>query len=191
MMEQFWSFQYTKPAPPDGPLVELTEAEAESFLLDRVTAQEPNRAAALWQLGRFYAQAKRQEEAMNCLRQVLELKRDLESKAGCILAMGQIAEQVGDYKAAIQFYKEALALEPCSTWTWSLIHNNLGFSLNTLGHFIEGESYCRTAIDIDSSRPNAFKNLGIALQAQGRLTEAAKSFVEATRVNASDPRADR
>lgn len=45
--------------------------------------------------------------------------------------------------AAVRYYKEALALEPTHTFAWYSINNNLGFSLNTLGQFAEGENYCR------------------------------------------------
>jgi len=45
--------------------------------------------------------------------------------------------------------------------------------------------------EIDPQRPNAFKNLGIALAAQGHCHEAARAFVVATQVNAADPRAFR
>src|SRR5207249_4331376 len=69
------------------------------------------------------------------------------------------------------------------------INNNLGFSLNTLEQFAAGEKYCRRAIEIDPNRPNAYKNLGIALTGQGQYHDAAKCFVTATQVNAADPRA--
>jgi len=71
---------------------------------------------------------------------------DLERKANCVLAMGATMEQVQDFEAAVRYYKEALALEPVRTPTWYFINNNLGFSLNTLGHFSEGEIYCHKAI---------------------------------------------
>jgi Flp pilus assembly protein TadD len=105
--------------------------------------------------------------------------------------MGQAMEQVGDYPAAVRYYKEALALEPTHTFTWYFINNNLGFSLNTLGQFAPGEIYCRKAIEVDATRPNAHKNLGIALAGQGEHREAAKSFVTATQANAADSRAFR
>ena len=94
-----------------------------------------------------------------------------------------------DYPAAVRYYKEALAPEPTHTITWYFINNNLGFSLNTLGQFAEGEVYCRKAIKVDPTRPNAHKNLGIALAGRGEHREAAQSFVTATQVNAADARA--
>jgi tetratricopeptide (TPR) repeat protein len=74
------------------------------------------------------------------------------------------------------------------THTWYFINNNLGYSLNMLGKFDEGEPFCRAAICIDAQRPNAFKNLGIACRGQGRYIEAADCFVKATQVDASDSR---
>lgn len=55
---------------------------------------------------------------MECLRKVLARPADLETKANCVLAMGQTAEQMDDYESALRFYKEAFALEPTSTRIW-------------------------------------------------------------------------
>jgi len=45
-------------------------------------------------------------------------------------------------------------------------------------------------IEIDGQRHNAFKNLGIALEGQNQFAEAVRCFVTATKVNASDRRAN-
>ena len=79
-------------------------------------------------------------------------------------------------------------MEPCGQFTWYFIHNNLGYSLNQLGRFVEGEQVCRHAIDISTQPPNAHKNLGLALAGQGCQREAAGSFIAATQADASDPR---
>ncbi|HMG21000.1 MAG TPA: hypothetical protein VK607_06770, partial [Kofleriaceae bacterium] len=83
----------------------------------------------------------------------------------------------------------ALSLGQTNAGTWYLIHNNLGYCMNQVGRYEEGEAYCRTATEIDPKRANAFKNLGLSLQGQGRLAAAAGSFVDAVKANASDPRA--
>jgi tetratricopeptide (TPR) repeat protein len=62
------------------------------------------------------------------------------------------------------------------------------YSLNQLGDFVQGERYCNEATTIDPRRPNAYKNLGLALQGQQRWAEAARCFVQATQVDAADPR---
>ena len=182
-------FRYSIPQPPAGPLVELSATEVEKMLLKRLEDQRDDPTEALWQLARFYSHGKNHEKALGYLREILARLPDVEVRANCVLAMGQTMEQVQDYAAAVRYYREALAMEPARTPTWYFINNNLGFSLNTLGQFAEGERYCRKAIEVDPDRPNAYKNLGIALASQGRPCEAARCFVTATRVNAADPRA--
>jgi tetratricopeptide (TPR) repeat protein len=158
------------------------------MLLKNVAEAKDDPKEALWELGRFYASRKQHEKALDCLRQIMARLPDAERKAACVLAMGQTMEQVQDYESAIGYYREALALEPVRTPTWFFLHNNLGFSLNTLGKYEEGEVYCRRAIEIDPTRPNGHKNLGMALAGQGNFREAAQCFVTATRVDASDRR---
>jgi tetratricopeptide (TPR) repeat protein len=70
-----------------------------------------------------------------------------------------------------------------------LLCNNLGYCLSQLGRFAEAERLCRAAIALDPERYNAHKNLGVALEGQGRHAEPAEGYVEATRKNPGDPRA--
>ena len=188
-MEKEWSFQYVKPNRPDGPLIELSAAELEKHLLAQLNAPNADKTEGLWELARFYAETKKPEKAMDYLRQVLAMETEPEHKAHCVLAMGQTAERLRDYESAIRYYKEALAMEPAATRTWYLIHNNLGYCFNTLGRFAEGQVFCLKAIEIDAQRHNAHKNLGLALENQGMFAEAARCYVTATRLNASDRRA--
>jgi tetratricopeptide (TPR) repeat protein len=114
---------------------------------------------------------------------------DPEKRAGCYLGLGQLMEQMKDFESAISFYSRAFVLEPENTSTWYLIHNNLGFCLNHFGRYSEAEGYCRSAIKIDPSRHNAYKNLGVSLAGQGDYANAADSFISATKANAADGRA--
>jgi tetratricopeptide (TPR) repeat protein len=182
-------FRYSIPALAKGPIVELSAHEAERMLLRNVAASKDDPTPALWELARFYSGQKDHIKALACLRKLLDHFPDPERKASCILGMGQTMEQVNDYEAAVRYYKEALSLEPVASSTWYFINNNLGFSLNALGHFAAGEIYCRNAVQIDPGRPNAHKNLGIALMALGHYADAAQCFISATQANAADPRA--
>jgi tetratricopeptide (TPR) repeat protein len=184
-------FRYSIPTPARGPVVELSALEAERILLTNLAASKDDPIAALWELARFYSEQKQHVKALACLRQLLDRFPDLERKASCVLAMGQTMERVNDYPAAIRYYKEALSLEPVQNSTWYLINNNLGFCLNALGHCADSETYCRRAIQIDPNRPNAHKNLGIALTGLGNYIGAAQSFVSATQANAADGRASK
>ncbi len=93
--------------------------------------------------------------------------RDLEKQAAVFLHLGGAAEQKHDFEAAVTFYRRAIALEPTRLDVWYFAHNNLGFSLNQLGRFSDGEIFCQDAIRIDPSRPNGHKNLGLSLAGQG------------------------
>jgi tetratricopeptide (TPR) repeat protein len=187
-MANRWDFQYSVKKPPEGGVVELSKDELERHLLNRLEQQKDKPDEALADLARFYGDFGQIDKALSYWRQVLESKTDMEAKAACVLAMGATMEKANNYEAAVRFYKEAFALEPVNTNTWYWINNNLGFSLNTLGRFKEGEVYCRQAIQIDFNRPNGHKNLGISLDGQGMFTEAARCFINATRVNAADAR---
>jgi tetratricopeptide (TPR) repeat protein len=182
-------FRFSVPSGVQGSLVQLSNDEAEQLLIQKLKEDTDDPIPALWQLAHFYKLTKQHEKALERLRQLMALLPDPEKKAACVLTMGQAMEQVEDYPAAVRYYKEALALEPTETFTWYFINNNLGFSLNASGQFADGEIYCRRAMDIDSTRPNAFKNLGMALVGQGKYHDAAEYYVRATQVNASDPRA--
>ena len=182
------SFSYSLPDRPEGSLVELSFAEIEEVLLNNLREAKGDLRDPMWQLARFYSHTKRHEAALDYLRKVLALQPDTDHKAATVLGMGQTMEQVGDYESAVRYYREAFAFEPVHTPTWYFINNNLGFSLNMLERFDEGEKFCRAAIEIDGQRPNGFKNLGIALRGQGRFADAAACFVKATQADASDPR---
>jgi tetratricopeptide (TPR) repeat protein len=188
-MNQRLDFRFSIPPRPEGPLVELSSDEIEKMLLKRLAESSADPTQALWNLAQFYKVSKQHEKALERLRQLIDRLPDPEHKAECVLTMGQAMEQVGDYAAAVRYYREALALEPTHTSTWYFINNNLGFCLNTLGRFSDGEVYCRKALEIDPNRPNAHKNLGIALAGVGSYEDAARCFIAATQANAADPRA--
>src|SRR5262245_3667927 len=187
-MEKRLDFRFEVPRPPKGPLEELTAEEAEKLLLKRLEDAREDPKEALWQIAQFYKNEKQHEKALGYLRKLMALLPDVEEKANCVFTMGQAMENVGDYEAAVRYYKEALALEPTGTFLWYFINNNLGFSLNALGRFDEGENYCRKAIEIDPARCNGHKNLGMSFSGQGCYAEAARCFITATQVNAMDAR---
>ncbi len=158
------------------------------MLLQRVVDQKDDPRQAMWEVAQLYKRGGRHDQALTWLRDLMERFSDVEQKARCVFTMGQSAEKVGDFAAAVRYYKEALVMEPAHTFTWYFILNNLAYSLNQLGNFTEGERYCRKAIEVDGSRCNAYKNLGLALAAQRRCQEAASCFVRATKVNSGDVR---
>jgi tetratricopeptide (TPR) repeat protein len=174
--------------PPGAEPVAMSFKQMEDWLLARLQDGAVDRKQALRHLARFYADRRCYDQALERMRELVVAEDDLEEKAAIVLATGGIAEMKGDFEAAVRFYREAFAMEPEQNDVWFFVNNNLGFSLNKLGRFTEGEKFCRSAIQINSSRPNGFKNLGIALAGQGQLAEAARCWVTATKVAPGDTR---
>jgi tetratricopeptide (TPR) repeat protein len=168
--------------PPSG-------AEFERRLLQNLQESEGTSKDALWNLARLYSKTKRHDRAFECVNKLASLATNIEEVASCWLAMGQLSEQLSDYEAAARYYRTALNLNQDRAPTWYWIHNNLGYSLIKLGQFQEAATYLKAALRIDSTWPNAFKNLGLAVQAMNENEKAAECFVAATRVNAADGRA--
>jgi len=110
-------------------------------------------------------------------------------KARCYLALGQLAELRRKYEVALDFYEKGLALQPVEKTTTYFLDNNAGYCLNMLGRHQEAEVLCRKAIEIDVSRHNAWKNLGVSLEAQDDSMGAASAYVEATKIAPGEPRA--
>jgi tetratricopeptide (TPR) repeat protein len=100
-------------------------------------------------------------------------------RTSVLRALGQTSEKACDYEMAVGFYRHALAMEPTDPFIDYFVYNNLGYSLIQLSQFAEAEERCRQSIEIDPNRSNAHKNLGLALQGQGRFTEAGQQFKRA------------
>jgi tetratricopeptide (TPR) repeat protein len=143
----------------------------------------------LFALAKYFQQTRRHPLAMEVINRIASLVQAPEPKAVCYLSMGQLAEGMGDFEAAVDYYSQAFRLEPDRTEIWYFINNNLGYALNQLGRNAEAEGYCRAAIKIDPKRYNAFKNLGVSQEGQGALAEAAASYIQAVRKEAVDSRA--
>jgi Flp pilus assembly protein TadD len=183
-------FRFSRARRPEGR--PLSAQEAERILRARVgqfPGGSPEHHEARWELARFLGMTGRHADGLAELETLLAASPDPEECAEIVLAMGQFLEGLGDFAGAIETYSRGVALEPIAGRTWYLLHNNLGYSLNQLGRFVEGERWCRAAIAIDPARHNAWKNVGLACRGQGRHAEAAACLIEAVRRDASDPRA--
>jgi tetratricopeptide (TPR) repeat protein len=181
------SFGFPLPDPQKGKRV--TTDEAEVLLLSRLREKREEFEDAVWQLARLYSANKRQELAAQYISLLMSLTDDPERQAAYWLALGQSMEKIHNYEEAVNYYKQAFSMEPTGTGSWYFINNNLGYSLIQLGQFVDAEPYCRAAIETDPRMHNAYKNLGLSLQGQGRYPEAARSYIQAISANAADPRA--
>jgi tetratricopeptide (TPR) repeat protein len=183
-------FRFSLPDRPTGTPVSRDEAERilrANVAMETKGSQEHR--DALWDLMRFLSMTERQADGISILDQMLATTSDPEQRAEIVLATGQLMEMLEDFPNARVAYTQGVALEPVGGRTWYLLHNNLGYCLNQLDRFDEAERWCRSAIEIDSLRHNAYKNLGIAYQGQGKFADAARAFIQAIHCEASDPRA--
>lgn len=179
-------FKYLIQPIPEGEAV--TGHELEVQLLKTLDASKGTCLDSLRMLAMLYQMSGHLERSIECIQQRNDLLEDPEELAAGYMSLGQLEETKRDYAAASKHYRRALSLEPCSTETWYFIHNNLGYSLYQLGDGISAIPFLRKAIEIDSNRPNAFKNLGLAVESIGEHEQAAELFISATIVDASDGR---
>jgi len=166
-----------------------TAGQAERDLLKRYKVKQSEFENAIWQLARFYSMTGNPEEAFQWTRVLMSLTSDPEKQASYYMMLGQLMERRKDFSSAIDFYSQALSLNPSNKRTSYFSNNNTGYSLNQLEIFTDAEPCCRTAINIDPVRHNAYKNLGVSLEGQRRFIEAAFAYIEAIEKEASDPRA--
>ena len=111
-----------------------------------------------------------------------------EKRAECFLLLGVGCENADDHETAAKLYRLGIECGPTEIGTRYFLHNNLGYCLNRLRLYDEAERMCLTAIGVDPRRFNAYKNLGLARQGQGRYPEAAALFIKAAFIYPPDPR---
>jgi Flp pilus assembly protein TadD len=105
------------------------------------------------------------------------------------LLLGLEAESNNDWEGAAENYLRIAELAPADAMVLYFGHNNRAGALLQLKRFDEAEAHCMEAIKVDASRPQAYDNLGLALAALGRATEAAECFLEAAYRNAASRQA--
>jgi len=179
-------FFFRKASLPEGGAITLDETE--ESLLRQLEESGGTCKKTLWQLARVRSMMGKQSEALGHVQKLLQLSDDIEENASYFLALGQLMEQMGDFASAIEYYRGGSLLKPSGKATWYWINNNLGFCLNQLEKYDEAEGYLRAAIQAAPKMSNAYKNLGLCFQGRGDYARAAKCFVIALKVNASDAR---
>jgi tetratricopeptide (TPR) repeat protein len=114
---------------------------------------------------------------------------DPDRLAKAMVSEGCGHEQAQDWEAAIGCYREAVLADAEDLRVRYFAHNNLGYSLIQLHRYDEAEDHCEAAIAINPAQYNAHKNLGLALEGQGRWLEASFSLVEAAELCPQNSRA--
>jgi len=165
--------------------------DTEKMLLQRLESTRNEEEYFRWLLFTvgYYRGVQNPEAAKELLRRFLATSNNPEYRVQCQLGLGQIATDEQQLDIAITHFVAALALQPANTKIQYILHNNLGYCLNMVGRYDEGERHCRTALDLNWTRPSAYRNLGVSFHGQGKLTSAAWALLEAMKMDASDDRA--
>lgn len=174
---------------PDGEIISWDDVERIASFVAKHHENPEKVKEFLWMLSVKCDEKGWHEVAYRYVEKVLSLAETPGEKAHYLLAMGIAKERSGDYKAAAEAYSLAFELPQEPDETWYFLNNNPGYCLNQLGQHQEAEKYCRAAIEIQPRYHNAHKNLGIALQGQGRYAEAARSLLRAAKICPTDRRA--
>ena len=174
---------------PDGECIAIEDTERVLMRILEVRTDEMDIAGALWGLAQDCLVQACHEAGVSYIRTAMQFSRDGAETAKRCLFLGLLMEQRDNYEAAAAAYAQALHLAPSRDDTWYAIYSNLGHALARCGRYLEAEPYCRAAVDIDPRRHNAVRHLGLALQGQGRLGEAAKAFLAAVTLCPEDLRA--
>jgi tetratricopeptide (TPR) repeat protein len=173
--------------------LELTEEspDTERLLLARLKNSSSSEDYFRWMLFvvGFYRGASKIDAATELLEGFIKTSADVDQSAHCYLALGQIATDERRHEAALKHFTAALELAPVRRKVVYVLHNNIGYCLNSLGRFAEGEVESRMAIAVDWTRASGYRNLGVSLHGQNDLVGAAWALSEAMKADSVDQRA--
>jgi tetratricopeptide (TPR) repeat protein len=143
---------------------------------------------ATWTLLRFYDATAHRRRAVPHVERLASAAGRRGVAAEALLMLGSLMEKEEDFVAAKSYYERGLRIDGEDREVRYFLRNNLAFCLNILGRHAEAEAFCHDAIAILPMRHNAHKNLGIALEGQGQLPEAAECYLRAAELVPMDPR---
>ena len=170
---------------------ETSPADTETLLLSRLETSSTVEDYFRWLLFvvGFYRGINKVDAAVALLEKFIRSNKDPEQSAHCYLALGQIATDEKRHEIALEHFNAALELRPKKRKVLYVLHNNIGFCLNTLGRFLDAERHCREAINIDWTRGSAYRNLGLSLNGQKKIAGAAWALTESVKADQGDQRA--
>lgn len=140
--------------------------------------------------GQYCFHNQQYDVARGYYEKLLKLAASDDEKASFLLFLGVIHVGKDDYKSAVRTYRKAFSLKPGKDRElWYLLHSNMGNCLNHVKRHAEALEHCRSATAISRKRPDAHRNMGVALEGLGRFAEAAKAYVAFCKLSPGDEEA--
>lgn len=174
---------------PGGSLQGAQARRAERRLIASIQRHQLAARESAVKLIHHYASTHQDANARAMAMVLITAHVDLAVRAVECIEIGLRMEAVERFDLAVWAYTQGISYEPTDPDDWYWLNNNLGFSLNQIGCHVAAESHCRTAIRCNPRRHNAHKNLGVALEGQERITEAARAYIVAVGIAPADVRA--
>jgi tetratricopeptide (TPR) repeat protein len=138
-------------------------------------AWNPNSSLAHNNLGNFFLQNGRTDEAMEQFRKALEIEPRY---ALAHNNLGAALYQKGRVDEAVTYYQKALEIEP----RYAEAHNNLGIVLFQKGQVDEAIAHFQKALAIQPNNAEIYNNFGNALLEKGEADGAIRCFQKAVEI---------
>lgn len=171
----------------DPPLTDDDSPSQEQEFVKRMIEASWEQCSDLSIMARQIADLRLEPHALRHLQRIVKEAKDEKERARCYFVAGLIREQTGHFEAASRCYA-AVTADLLDDEERYFALNNLGYCLNRLGRHADADQVCRRAIATDPKPFNAHKNLGIALERQGHVAEAADEFLTAAKAAERDHR---
>jgi tetratricopeptide (TPR) repeat protein len=129
------------------------------------------------------------DQVINTILKHCSAEEDIWEGIGVMLVKeGLQSEKVNDFKSALKFFEASMRFGIYNKEFRYVRLNKLGYCLCFYGRFGIAEEYLRAATAMEPERYGAHKNLGVALEHQGKYLEAADSYRRAIDVSRGEPR---
>lgn len=150
------------------------QEEAKKGLNRAITAEE--KLAALSKLLDIYFCQRNYLEVYFLLDAFIDDPLMVNHRAYLLFQKGRVSECLYEFDSALDYYCRALASPMISSDIQCSLWKNVGFCWLYKQDFKNAEICCRRAIELDRNQWEAWKNLGMILEGQGRLDEACDAY---------------
>ena len=154
--------------------VQGAKEQARDLLVEYVKGK-PKDASAWAVLGNCYRDFDQDELAEQAYRTALQLDR---KQTGAYIGLGALARQREEYGKALDYYLEALKLDPRSGKAWSSAAV-VGLKIGDDARALE---FAERAWELDKSDPTIAANLSVTYHCVGRLKDRDRMYKEAQRL---------